>query len=169
MKKSELNKLIKEYNNVVEVLVGIAESLETDGDSLTKLSKLTDGWIQSAVDMNPNTPSKVIEKSLRRHCGVGGEDDEARIHIVYNPKLRLQVLKKVAKEDCSEEVREAALTALAIRTSKNSKAKADELLKLYKAVDKSKSVSGGRRQKTAKEALLKHPKFPLDKIKKKRK
>lgn len=165
MKNKYLPKLIKIYEELVSILVDIAEDPDMDANSLRKLSKLTDDWVETCVSLHPRTPSKVLEKMLALHSPVGGVDEEWRIHIVGNPALRLKVLKEAIEQDPSLHVREAALTALAKRMARSPKASAKELLKVYREIERSKSLSKGMRQKVAMQALLKHPGFPKDKVK----
>jgi len=65
--------------------------------------------------LNPNTPTRILEKKLKLRSGIGGTDEEARIHICYNPALRLTALKKLTKSDPSPAVRAAGRRALAMR------------------------------------------------------
>jgi hypothetical protein len=65
--------------------------------------------------LNPHTPSRILEKELKLRSGVGGTDEEARIHICYNPALRTIVLKKLIKSDPSPAVRAAGRRALAMQ------------------------------------------------------
>ena len=119
MNKKMINKLIKIHENLVSIINDIAESPETSSTTLRKLSELSDSYIASTVSMNPNTPSGILENWLKMHSGNGGTDEQTRIHIVYNPALRLEVLKEVIEKDDSTVVQEAALLALAIRTTNN--------------------------------------------------
>ena len=159
MKKISLNKLIQKYRILVQKLVSIVENAETDAVALMRLSQINDPEIQGSISLNPNTPSKVLENWLSVHNGIGGTDTEWRIHIVYNPSLRLDVLKQIIKKDKSKEVKEAALAALALRISRNSKATSEELLRVYKLIGK--NINNRKRKKAAMEALKKHPKFSI--------
>jgi len=160
MQKQQLDKLIRIYELLVDVLDGIGEDPKTNPHTLTKLSAVTDARVQASVALNPSTPGRILQKMLKLHPGCGGEDEEWRIHIVGNPALPLRTLRWVVDNDQSPDVREAALTALAIRTSKSSKVTSRDLLKLYTRIDKTETVSDGRRQRAAKNSLLKNPKFP---------
>ncbi|MCP4344297.1 MAG: hypothetical protein GY795_02075 [Desulfobacterales bacterium] len=134
MKRKITDNLIDDYNNLIEKLYDIASNSETDSDLLYKLSELTESYILSGVITNPNTPSNLLEKMLKTYCGIGGMDEEIRIHIVNNPSLRQDVLKLIIKEEISESVREAALMSLAKRISLNPKANSSELIDIYKKI-----------------------------------
>lgn len=165
IKKRYLDKLIKIHEQLVSILADVAEESETDPDALKKLSMLSDSWVLTCVSLHPKTSSKILEKMLARHSPNAGEDEQWRVHIVGNPALRLSVLQQRSENDPSPDVREAALTALAKRMAQSPNVTAKELFKLYTALSKTRSVSRGKRQKAAREALLKHPKFPRNKVK----
>lgn len=160
----EVDMLITRYLDLVEQLYNIASNPLTDVLTIIKLSKLTDTYIKSGIILNSNTPSEILEKMLEHHSGCGGEDEEVRIHIVYNPSLNELILKNIAANDNSLSVREAALLSLAIRMSKDSDADPNQILQLYLHLENMPSVSGGRRQQVAKKALLDHPNFPQEAI-----
>jgi hypothetical protein len=118
MKTRNVKKLLTMYEKLIDRLDGVAQNQLTPSGILEKLSTLTDSQVTASVMLNPNTPSYILEKELKLRTGIGGTDDEARIHICYNPALRLAVLKKLTKGDPSSAVRAAGRRALAIRKKK---------------------------------------------------
>jgi hypothetical protein len=118
----EINELIRNYEKIVESLYNIATDPKTDRKTLTRLSVLSDSYIQSGIIFNPNVSSNILERMLDLHSGVGGTDEERRIHIVYNPALREVILRRVIEKDKSSRVREAALSALDKRMAINNNA-----------------------------------------------
>ncbi len=112
MKKRELNRLMKDYDLILKQLIAIAASTDTDSEILEALASLTDEQILTAVDLNPNTPSKLLERRLNLFNGNGPIEIELRKHVLSNPALRLATLKKVSKNDFSQEVRSFALLTL---------------------------------------------------------
>jgi hypothetical protein len=107
--------LINRYERLVEQLDNIAADPGTEKRLLKRLSTLTDEQIRTSVCLNRNTPSNVLIKFLKYHPGLGGTDEESRLHICYNPSLPLSSLKKLMLSDVSLVVRNAAKKALAKR------------------------------------------------------
>ena len=108
--------LIKQYNIISSKIAKIAESKDTTADVLSKISRIEDCYIQTCIMTNPNTPNSILVKILDIHVGVGGVDEEIRIHIVANPALKIDVLKNVIASDPSERVKAAATAAFSRRT-----------------------------------------------------
>lgn len=106
------DKLIKEYWHISEELYSIASSKETSANELQKLSEMNDVYVLTAVALNHKTPVDILNKFYERYSGVGGTDEEMRIHIVNNPALTEELLIKYAKYDKSKIVRNAATEAL---------------------------------------------------------
>lgn len=138
-----IESLIRLHERAVERLSKIAETANTETTALESLSRVQDPRVEAAVSMNPRTSSVVLEKMLARFCGVGGEDDERRIHIVWNPSLRLSVLKNCCLKDPSLEVRQAAIASLVRRLAVLPGTKASELQTLH-------SLLGGTTRRSAK-------------------
>ena len=116
------DKLIEEYWSVSEELYGIASSGETSVNEFEKLSEMNDAYILTAVALNPRTPVEILKKFYERYPGVGGTDEEMRIHIVNNPALTEELLRKYSMDDKSEMVKNAAIEALK-RKAQSSKSK----------------------------------------------
>ncbi len=165
MEEKLTKRLIKLAELISQVLEEAAADPRTDSKSLRELAQLPDRAVSMTATLNPNIPKGVLERILDRHVGTGGEDEQLRVHVVYNPALPLKTLKRIIETDSSGEVREAALTALAMRLSKSPSAAPEELWKAYATLFERPTVSRGKRQQAAKAALLKHPKFPKHKIK----
>lgn len=106
------DKLIKRYWSLSEKLYDIASDPKTSAAELKQLSKLSDQYILTAVALNPKTPVSLLERLYEHYSGVGGTDEEMRVHIVNNPALTTKLLKKYAKGDASEVVQHAAAVAL---------------------------------------------------------
>ncbi len=121
--------LLTNYEKLIDQLERIAQDARTPSSVLEKLSRLTDCQITASVMLNPSTPSHILEKELRMRPGVGGTDEEARIHICYNPALRLSTLKALIKKDPAPTVRAAAKRALAIRDQRGEERKKEERLR----------------------------------------
>ena len=119
MQARNIKKLLTIYEEIVDRLGAVAQNKRTPPGILEKLSKLTDSQITTNVMLNPNTHSRVLENELKMRSGVGGTDEEARIHISYNPSLRIMIVKKLIKSDPSPAVRAAARRALARRKTKS--------------------------------------------------
>ena len=107
-----INELINKYDELISELSNIAESEDTTAEDLLIISSVDDRYIQTCVITNPNTPSSYLEKSLDMYCGVGGIDEEIRIHIIHNPSLSRKSLLKISKEDPSYRIREIASSIL---------------------------------------------------------
>lgn len=106
------NNLIEKYLSVSEELYSIASSEKTSAAEFEKLSELNDVYVLTAVALNPRTPVEILKKFYERYSGIGGTDEEMRIHIVNNPALTEKLLRKYSKDDKSEMVQNAALEAL---------------------------------------------------------
>lgn len=106
------NKLIEKYLSLSEVLYDIASSQKTSPAELKQLSEVSDVYILTAVALNPNTPVKLLKHFYEHYSGVGGTDEEMRIHVVSNPALTNKLLKKYVKNDKSKMVQDAAAEAL---------------------------------------------------------
>ncbi len=169
--KWQLEKLLELHHILVEVLVEVAEDPHTPTNVLKKLAKNTDDWIAGCATMNPSTPSSIIEERLKRYCGVGGEEDEERIHMVGNPSLRLQVVRRLVSEDPAPEVREMAIMILAKRVANRSNVSSEQLWEVFKIINTFKERRGnaGIRIRNGKKALLDHPKFPHKRLKRQKK
>ena len=118
MQARNVRKLLANYEKLIDQLERLAQNPGTSPSIIEKLSSLTDSQVTASVMLNPSTPSRILEKELRLRSGVGGTDEEARIHICYNPALRLTVLKALAARDPSPAVREAGRRALAMRAER---------------------------------------------------
>lgn len=117
MRISGIAKLLQKHEVLVNQLDMIAQDKRTPRSVLEKLSKLTECQVTTSVMMNPNTPSRILEKELKARPGVGGTDEEARIHISYNPSLSMTALRHLASNDPAPAVRSAAGRALRFRTN----------------------------------------------------
>lgn len=106
------DKLIEDYWSVSEELYSIASSEETSANEFQKLSEMNDVYVLTAVALNPKTPVEILKRFYERYSGLGGTDEEMRIHIVNNPALTEELLRKYSKDDKSEMVRNAAIEAL---------------------------------------------------------
>jgi len=106
------SELIKKYLALLDELYKLASSTETSSKVLEKLSSLSDSYILTAIALNPNTPAKVLNKLYNHHPGIGGTDEEMRIHIICNAALPAKYLKQFAETDESEVVRKVAIRAL---------------------------------------------------------
>lgn len=111
MENKFLNELIKVHEQLVSILVDIAEDPHTDSETLRLLSNLSDDWVKTCVSLHPNTPSKILRSMLLKHSAEAGEDEQWRIQIVGNPALDLKLLEKIMKKDPSKDVRRVAETA----------------------------------------------------------
>lgn len=118
MQPRSIEKLLTIYEETLDRLERVAQNQRTPPNVLEKLSTLTDSQVTASVMLNPNTPSRILEKELKFRSGIGGTDEEARIHICYNSALRITVLKKLIKSDPSPAVRAAGRRALAMRKKK---------------------------------------------------
>ncbi len=116
---NDITNLLKKYEDLVDRLDMIAQDQRTPRSVLEKLSRLTESQVMTSVMMNPNTPSRILENELKLRPGVGGTDEETRIHISYNPSLSVTILKQLAANDPAVAVRSAARRAL--RSRKKSK------------------------------------------------
>lgn len=114
MEKTE--NLIEKYWSISEKLYNIASSGKTSADEFKKLSEMNDSYILTGIALNPNTPIDILKNFYERYSGLGGTDEEMRIHIVNNPALTEELLRKYAKDDKSEMVRNAATEALKRKT-----------------------------------------------------
>lgn len=110
------DKLIKQYWSLSEKLYDIASDPKTSAAELKQLAELNDEYILTAVALNPKTPVNLLERFYEHYSGVGGTDEEMRVHIVNNPALTDKLLKKYAKNDASEMVQNAAAVALERKT-----------------------------------------------------
>jgi hypothetical protein len=115
MQSGNIKKLLTTYEELIDRLDGVAQDQRTPPGILEKLSALRESQVTASVMLNPHTPTRILEKELKLRSGVGGTDEEARIHISYNPALRIMVLKKLIKSDPSPAVRAAGRRALAMR------------------------------------------------------
>jgi hypothetical protein len=106
------DKLIKKYLSLSEELYDIASSQKTSPNELKQLSEVSDVYILTAVALNPKTPVKVLKKLYEHYSGVGGTDEEMRIHVVSNPALTKKLLRKYVKDNDSKMVQDAAVDAL---------------------------------------------------------
>ncbi len=106
------DKLLEEYWSVSEELYGIASSEETSANEFQKLSEMNDVYVLTAVALNPKTPVEILKRFYERYSGVGGTDEEMRIHIVNNPALTNKLLEDYSKNDKSVVVQQAAAKAL---------------------------------------------------------
>ena len=167
MKRQSIGTLLKQYEALVEQLVTIAEGAQTTAATLRKLSHVTDGWITTCVSLNPNTPSDVLEKQLKSAPGADGTDVETRIHIAGNPALREKIVRAILVNDPSLDVRGAALLALAKRVTTRTDVTASQLWGLYGCALKFEMHSV-KRASGIKNVLLRHPRFPHGKLKKKK-
>lgn len=149
--------LLEDHERIVEQLYEIASDLHTEPDVLRQLSIVTDSYILNAVLCNPNTPNDVFNRALREYCGVGGNDDEIRIHIACNSGLEINDLKRIVDEDLSTEVREAALTAYIKRITMDSDATHKKISELYDYA--MNTITDKNRLSIAIESLKKHPHF----------
>lgn len=132
-----VRKLIRIYETVEEILSRIAEEESTNKQILAQLSKLHTGIIITPVALNPNTPDEILINLLLRS---EGGDEETRVHILSNPSLKINSLKKIIKEDPSEYVSTFAVEVLLKRLEEvNSSKEISEFLNLIiqkKAMDK---------------------------------
>jgi hypothetical protein len=112
---NEIRKLLKKFEDLVDQLDTIAQDQRTPRSVLEKLSRLSESQVATSVMMNPSTPSRILEKELKLRPGVGGTDEEARIHISYNPSLSVTILKQLAVKDPAPAVRSSARRALRLR------------------------------------------------------
>ncbi len=151
-----VDKLIEIYEDISVIMQGIAESVETDGKTLSKLATAVSG-IEASIEQNPNTPNHILEKWLKRF---EGEDEEHRGHIVGNPSLDIRRLKKTVQHDQSVYVREKALLALAKRAADRPQVSTKELLSLYQSVQKIRTPMINDLRSVVLTALIKHPRFP---------
>jgi hypothetical protein len=104
--------LIKQYWNISEELYNIASGEKATAAEFEKLSELNDTYTLTAVALNPRTPVEILQKFYIRYPGIGGNDEEMRIHIVNNPALTEELLRQYSTEDKSDIVKNAALEAL---------------------------------------------------------
>lgn len=163
MKKKLITQLLKIHESTQELLVELAEDPNADKKLLRKLFELDHLYLQTAIILNPNTPSELLEEHLEVHSDNNQNNNEERIHIACNPSLRQSVLERIIENDPSEEVREAALTAWAIRIGKNPKSTIKELSGAFEKINTYKFRWKGRREIAQKE-LFSHKKFPLEQI-----
>ena len=170
MNEMQLDKLIQLYEMLEELLVDVAEDQATPAKTLVKLAALTEGGIVEAVHMHPNTPSRIIEKRLAISFGVGGFEEESRIHMVGNPALRLQIVRQLATKDPAPEVRDMSGMVLAQRVTIQSNTTASQLWKIFNLVlENARLVGNNHRFDIAKDALFAHPNFPHEKLQEKEK
>lgn len=112
---NDIRNILKKYEELVNELDIIAQDQRTPCSVLEKLSRLSESQVTTSVMMNPNTPSRILEKELKLRPGVGGTDEEARVHISYNPSLSVTILKQLAVNDPAPAVRSSARRALRLR------------------------------------------------------
>ncbi|HID70819.1 MAG TPA: hypothetical protein EYP35_10295 [Desulfobacterales bacterium] len=105
-------KLIEQYWSLSELLYDIASNPKTSSIDLEQLAKLNDEYVLTAVALNPKTPVKLLKKFYEHYSGIGGTDEEMRVHIINNPAVTTKLLKKYAKNDESEMVKNAVKDAL---------------------------------------------------------
>lgn len=117
MMSNNISKLITKYLKLSEELYDIASNIKTDPKVLEELATVSDSYILTAIALNPSTPVKILKKLYQHYTGVGGTDEEMRVHIVNNVALTAKSLKKFADADESEIVRKAAKRALKRKTS----------------------------------------------------
>lgn len=117
MMSNDISKLITKYLALSEELYDIASNINTEPKVLEELATLSDSYILTAIAVNPNTPVKILKNIYQHYTGVGGTDEEMRVHIVNNVAMTAKSLKKYADVDESEVVREAAKRALKHKTS----------------------------------------------------
>lgn len=115
MQVKDILKLIRKHENMVKRLDMIAQDEGTPCSVLERLSRLTESQVTTSIMLNPSTPSRVLERELKLRSGVGGTDEEARIHISYNPSLRMKILKQLETSDSAPAVKSAARRALKLR------------------------------------------------------
>lgn len=163
MKKKNITQLLKIHEMTQELLVELAEGPNADKNLLRKLFEFDHHYLQTAVILNPNTPSELLEEHLKKHSDDNQHNYEERIHIACNPSLRRSVLEKILENDPSKEVREAALTAWAIRIAKNPKSTTKELSGAFEKIDSFKFRWKDRRESALKE-LFSHKNFPREQI-----
>ncbi len=108
MIKNSIFRLIKDFEEMEDRIVRIAEDRNTKSSELQKLSSLENNYIRTCIAMNPSTSSNLLEKWLKLYKGVDSMDEEFRIHILNNKALKLEVLKKAVKKDRSKYVRRVA-------------------------------------------------------------
>jgi len=116
MKNSNyIDELIERHHDILEELYQIATDEKSEAAILKKLSYMSDSYILVGLSLNPSTPPEVLQRFIDLYPGVGGTDEEMRIHVVSNVSLPKETLRHLFLNDKSDAVREAADRALANR------------------------------------------------------
>ena len=157
MENSHLSKLIDSFESLSEVLEAVAEDEKTDPRILEKLYIDGGSHFYGFLALNPSTPVDLLEGMLEF------EEAEGRIHILINPSLPVSVIRKQIKIENEEYVLEMALNTLAKRLLQSGGGTAAELLGLYKKASQMDDYNKRTKKETI-STLLKHPKFPENKI-----
>jgi len=111
----EIDKLIDKFLDIAEELYNFASSDDASSSDFEKLSKLSDAYILTAVALNPKTPIEILIKLYEHYDGIGGTDEEMRVHIVNNPALTNKLLEDYSENDKSVVVQKAAAKALELK------------------------------------------------------
>ena len=147
--------LINSYQDTVEELMTISSNPETNVEVLRELSYLDSSEVLASLRCNPNTPEEILVDWLNLHSGIGGIDEQIRIHIVLNPAIKMETLEKQFLEEKSYTVKDSILLAISRRILNNDP-QFEEINSLLKRINEFEKQCSSDRAKIAKKELIQY-------------